>query len=105
MNAVFIYSAAMLGLAIGSSVVVAQELRPSQAGSEREVTETAQPQTGPSGIITTVAGDGYVGIGGDGGPATQADLLYPNAAVVDKEGNLYISEYEAQVVRKVVAST
>jgi RHS repeat-associated protein len=44
-----------------------------------------------NGIITTVAGNGsYYGYGGDGGPATQADIPYPGAITVDPSGNLYI---------------
>ncbi len=48
----------------------------------------------PAGIITTVAGNGYgagLGIGGytgDGGPATNAELMYPQSIYVDKSSNL-----------------
>ena len=34
-------------------------------------------RVGPDGIITTVAGNGTPGYGGDGGPATQALLMLP----------------------------
>ncbi len=43
-----------------------------------------------SGIITTVAGSGVYGFSGDGGPATEATLGYPDDIYVDKSGNLYI---------------
>ncbi len=43
-----------------------------------------------TGIITTVAGGGV--ILGDGGPATNASLLYPPNVYGDKQGNLYIGE-------------
>ena len=36
-------------------------------------------RVGPDGIITTVAGNGSAGYGGDGGPATQAKLHQPMA--------------------------
>lgn len=44
-----------------------------------------------SGIITTVAGDGTLGDGGDGGPATQAELLFPSGLSVGPAGELYIA--------------
>ena len=52
-------------------------------------------------IITTVAGSGWIGYGGDGGPATSAELSLPADAVVDTAGNLYIADYGNNVVRKV----
>lgn len=42
-----------------------------------------------TGIITTVAGGGT---GGDGGPATAAQLANPCATTLDSAGNLYLSE-------------
>ncbi len=44
------------------------------------------------GTITTVAGNGVVGFSGDGGPATNALLGYPEGVAVDSAGNLYISD-------------
>jgi sugar lactone lactonase YvrE len=52
-----------------------------------------------SGIITTIAGDGTRGYSGDGGPATQARLTYPNDVAVDAAGNVFIADN--QYVRKV----
>ncbi len=45
-----------------------------------------------AGIITTVAGNGDRGYGGDGGPATQAALNEPYGIVLDRAGNLYIAD-------------
>jgi hypothetical protein len=45
------------------------------------------------GIITTYAGTGVRGSSGDGGPATQARLNAPVGLALDREGNLYISEF------------
>jgi sugar lactone lactonase YvrE len=46
----------------------------------------------PAGNITTVAGTGEQGHAGDGGPATEATLGYPNEVAIDPLGNLYISD-------------
>lgn len=56
----------------------------------------------PNGIISTVAGTGQGGFSGDGGPATSAKLLPPQALAVDSVGNLYIAENAR--VRKVNTS-
>ena len=55
----------------------------------------------PSGVITTVAGNGKTLYSGDGGPATQASIGRPAAVVVDAAGNLYITDTQNWRVRKV----
>jgi sugar lactone lactonase YvrE len=55
----------------------------------------------PSGTIRTIAGTGVNGSSGDGGPATSAQLSYPNAVAVDGSGNIFISDEGASTVRKV----
>jgi len=57
-----------------------------------------------TGIITTVAGNGAAYQSGDGGPATNAQFVYPLGVAVDGSGNLYISDL-TNVVRKVTAAT
>jgi sugar lactone lactonase YvrE len=52
-------------------------------------------------VITTVAGIGTEGFGGDGGQATAAQLNAPLGAAVDRAGNLYISDWGNNRVRKV----
>jgi uncharacterized protein (TIGR03437 family) len=52
-----------------------------------------------TGIITTVAGTGASGYGGDGGPATSALLQRPPRVSVDAAGNLYIAD--SNRIRKV----
>ncbi|MFF8919022.1 hypothetical protein ACF08M_38435 [Streptomyces sp. NPDC015032] len=54
--------------------------------------------------ITTVAGSDEQGSGGDGGPATQAELRVPDGVALDALGNLYITESTNLAVRKVSAS-
>ncbi len=58
----------------------------------------------PSGIITTIAGDGTAGYAGDNGPATSARLNYPSGVAVDSTGNVYIADMYNQRIRKVDAS-
>jgi sugar lactone lactonase YvrE len=53
-----------------------------------------------AGIITTVAGNGESGFGGDGGPATSALLNYPLGLAADASGNVYIADTGNSRVRK-----
>lgn len=53
------------------------------------------------GIITTVAGSGRRGFGGDGGPATSAELDGPIGVTLDRAGSLYLSDTANHRVRKV----
>jgi sugar lactone lactonase YvrE len=59
----------------------------------------------PSGVITTVAGNGSPGTDGDGGPATLARLHDPDAIALDAAGNLYVAERLGYVVRRIDAAT
>jgi uncharacterized protein (TIGR03437 family) len=54
-----------------------------------------------NGVITTVAGDGVPGFSGDDGPATSAQLAYPQGVAVDSAGNLYIADTDNSRIRKV----
>lgn len=54
-----------------------------------------------TGIVTTVAGTGTAGSTGDGGAATAADIEYPVGLAIDAANNLYFSEYETGVIRKI----
>lgn len=53
------------------------------------------------GTITTVAGTGSAGYGGDNGPATSALLSGPAGVAVDVLGDIYIADSNNQVIRKV----
>lgn len=55
----------------------------------------------PSGIITTVAGNGMGSYAGDGGPATEAALNCPSGMTIDANGNLFFSDTLNQCVREV----
>src|SRR5579863_1095658 len=57
-----------------------------------------------SGIINTFAGNGTCGFGGDGGPATSANLNFPRSMTFDSSGNLYIADTANHRVREVNTS-
>jgi len=57
-----------------------------------------------NGIITTVAGNGTTGNGGDGGPATSAQLTFPFGIAVDAAGNLYVADSAGGRIRKIATN-
>ncbi len=54
-----------------------------------------------AGIISTFVGDGTQGYSGDGGQATNAELYFPAGVALDATGNLYISDNQNNVIRKI----
>jgi sugar lactone lactonase YvrE len=64
-----------------------------------------------TGVITTVAGTGYVspagsgGFSGDNGPATAAELSGPTAIAIDSAGDLFISDTGNYRIREVNHAT
>ncbi len=58
----------------------------------------------PDGVINTIAGNGGLGSGGDGNPATVASLGTPDGVAIDKAGNIYVSEGNRYRVRKINTS-
>ncbi len=54
-----------------------------------------------SGIITTIAGTGYSGYSGDGGPATAAAMGTPYSVATDRRGNIFISDIYMHCIRKI----
>jgi sugar lactone lactonase YvrE len=54
-----------------------------------------------NGVITTLAGNGVNGFGGDLGPATTASLASPQTVAADSAGNVYIADLHNARVRKV----
>ncbi|HTR35533.1 MAG TPA: hypothetical protein VMH80_06510 [Bryobacteraceae bacterium] len=53
----------------------------------------------PSGVITTVAGTGIMGILGADGPANQAQVGIVEDLAVDKSGNVYIADHNQDGAR------
>ena len=58
-----------------------------------------------TGNITTVAGNGTAGYGGDNGPGTSAELNAPVSVAVDNQGDLFIADTGNNVIREVNATT
>ncbi|WP_280703535.1 RICIN domain-containing protein [Kitasatospora sp. GP82] len=88
-------TAALLNLPLGVAVDGTGVLYISEYYNNRVRKVTAD------GKISTVAGTGAAGFGGDGGPAASAQLNLPVGVVVDSTGTLYIAEYSNNRVRKV----
>lgn len=79
----------------GVAVDGADDLYIADAGNHRVRKVTADGQ------ISTVAGTGGAGFGGDDGPAVSAQLNLPVGVVVDSTGTLYIADLRNHRVRKV----
>jgi hypothetical protein len=59
-------------------------------------------RVGPDGIVTTVAGTGAAGSGGDGGPATAAQLDQPESIAFNAQGALVIADTGNNRIREAV---
>ncbi len=58
-----------------------------------------------SGVISTFAGTGVAGYGGDNGLATAAQLNGAAGLAFDSNGDLYIADYQNYRIRKITMST
>lgn len=63
--------------------------------------DTIRKVNATTGIISTVAGNGYFGYAGDGGAATMGELNFPQGLALDSAGSIYIADEDNYVVRKV----
>jgi uncharacterized protein (TIGR03437 family) len=79
-------TAAQLNRPVGVAVNDAGEVFVADSGNHRV------RKIGIDGNITTVAGSGVQGSGGEAGPATQAQLNIPTAVAIGPDGRLYISD-------------
>ena len=92
-------TSAQLQCPVGMAVDGAGDLFIADAGDSvvREVNAA-------TGLVSTAAGiNGNGGDSGDGGPATSASIGYPNAVILDSNGNLYISDAQNCGIREVNA--
>ncbi|MEZ5402206.1 MAG: hypothetical protein R2729_21205 [Bryobacteraceae bacterium] len=58
---------------------------------------------GSSGVTTVIAGNGFATFSGDGGPAINASLRYPQGVAVAPDGSIYIADSGNNRVRRVAA--
>jgi uncharacterized protein (TIGR03437 family) len=68
-------------------------------------TQNARVRKISGGTISTVAGNGTAGYGGDGAAATSAELNVPIGLALDASNNLYIADFINNRVRKVSGGT
>jgi trimeric autotransporter adhesin len=92
-------TSALLNGPYGVAVDAAGNIYTSDAGNHRIGMVTKS-----TGVITTVAGNGVSGYGGDGGLATSARLDYPGGIAVDASGNIYIADADNYRIRVVTKS-
>lgn len=60
---------------------------------------------GPDGVITTIAGTGGKGFGGDGGPARLATFNLPHEIRFDRAGDLHVVDMANHAVRRIDSRT
>src|ERR1700741_2911147 len=58
----------------------------------------------PTGIISTIAGNGTAGFSGDGGQASAGELHWPGSLSIDASGNLYVYDSGNNRVRKITTA-
>jgi len=92
------------GLATAAEIAVEQGIRVDGSGNvyfSDDGENTIRRVDAATNIVTTIAGDGYFGYGGNGGAATMAELYNPLGLAFDASGSLYIADESNAVVRKV----
>ena len=68
-----------------------------------EMTGHRVRKIGPDGLVTTVAGTGHEGSGGDDGPAAKAELNGPHSLAVTRDGDIFVADTWNNRVRKIDA--
>jgi hypothetical protein len=66
-----------------------------------ELTGQRVRKIGPDGLVTTLAGTGRRGDGGDGGPAAKAELNGPHSLAVTRNGDVLVADTWNNRVRKI----
>ena len=92
------------GLAIAAELNEPYEVRFDKAGDMYFVemqNHIVRKVDAKSGIISTIAGTGEPGFGGDGGPATQAKFSRPHSIALDGAGGLYVADIGNHRIRRI----
>ncbi|HMV82293.1 MAG TPA: BACON domain-containing carbohydrate-binding protein [Blastocatellia bacterium] len=92
-------TAARLNFPIGVAVDGAGNVYICDSGNNR-----IRKVTAATGVISTIAGNGTAGFSGDGAAGTSAQINTPQNVAVDKNGNVYISDFSNNRIRKVNAA-
>ena len=58
-----------------------------------------------TGVVSTIAGTGKHGFGGDGGPAREAQFSRPHSIALDHSGNLYVCDIGNHRIRRIDLET
>jgi hypothetical protein len=91
------------GPAVQAALKVPYEIRFDRAGNffiVERLNHDVRRVDAKTQMISTVAGTGKSGFGGDGGPGTKAQLSEPHSIQFDRAGNLYICDIRNHRIRK-----
>jgi len=93
--------------ATASNIDAPQGVAVDGSGNVFIVTPNQVYKVGTTGLLTIYAGTGFATTdnNGDGGPAKQASFVFAQGAAVDANGNLFVSDDLAGVVRRIDAGT
>ena len=80
-------------------------LRPGRQPVRRRDDRQSPPKIDAKGVLTTVAGTGTKGDGGDGGPAAKAEFNGPHSLAVAPDGSVYLADTWNNRVRKIDPKT
>jgi sugar lactone lactonase YvrE len=95
------------GPATGAELAFPEGVAVDPAGDTIYIADTQNARirmVAPNGNISTIAGNGTQGYGGDDGPATGAELNSPLELALDSAGDLYIADTNNSRIRMIAAN-
>ena len=96
------------GPAVATEVVDPQGIATDDSGNvlvAERATSRVRRIDAVTGTIDTVAGTGFRGHSGDGGPATEGMLQWPEGLAADQSGNLYVADTRNHRLRRIDHAT